>query len=64
MNLAGITIVRPAFRRRVVVLYAVITVIGLAVPALIAKPRGRLPHPIQQEARSTAHSATSTAPRR
>jgi len=65
MTPAGLVSVRPAFLRRVFVLYALLAVVALAIPALIAKPRGGPPHPIEQEARRpTAKGAATDAPGR
>ena len=62
---AGLVSVQPAFLRRVIVLYALLAVVALALPALIAKPRGAPPHPIEQEARRpTATDAAANAPGR
>lgn len=54
MTPAGLVSVRPAFLKRVVALYVLLAVIALAIPALIAKPRGDLPHLNEQEARRPA----------
>ncbi len=65
MTPAGLVSVRPAFLRRVVVLYALLAVVALALPALISKPRGGPPHPIEQEARRpTAKDAAAETPGR
>jgi len=65
MTPAGLVSVRPAFLRRVIVLYALLAVVALAIPALIAKPRGGSPHPTEQEARRpAANSAAADAPGR
>lgn len=54
MRLVGITRVRRAFLGKVAMLYVVLTVIAVTLPALATKPRGTLPHPTHQEARRSA----------
>ena len=48
---AGLASVRPAFLKRVIALYVLLAVALLAIPAMIAKPRGNRPHLNEQEAR-------------
>jgi len=62
---AGLISVQPAFLRRVFMLYALLAVTALAIPALLAQPRDRSAHPTEQEARRpTATSAAADAPGR
>lgn len=65
MTPAGLISVRPAFLRRVVVLYVILAAVVIAIPALIAKPRGTTPHLNEQEARRpAANPAAADAPGR
>jgi hypothetical protein len=65
MTPAGLASVRPAFLKRVIALYALLAVVALAIPALIAKPRGKVPHLNEQEARRpAANDAAADAPGR
>ena len=65
MSLAGLASVRPAFLKRVIALYVLVAVTVLALPALISKPRGSLPHLNEQEARRpAARDAAADAPGR
>ena len=64
-SVAGLASVRPAFLKRVIALYVLLAVALLAIPALIAKPRGNAPHLNEQEARRpAARDAAANAPGR
>ncbi len=65
MTPAGLISVQPGFRKRIIALYALLAVLAIAMPALLSKPRGTSPHPIEQEARRPpATGAAADAPGR
>ncbi|MBA3454422.1 MAG: hypothetical protein H0T42_15130 [Deltaproteobacteria bacterium] len=65
MTPTGLALVRPAFLKRVIALYVLLAVVAIAIPVLIAKPRGSSPHLNEKEARRpAANHAAADAPGR